>query len=93
MEDREKPCNYRMITKDKDMAFIDAEELLFTEDAKNLIKILAKEIDEKNVVDLTKKICEILENQKRADVYVTLYNLLHSFVAKLNYTHGFERKT
>ena len=75
------------ITKEIDMAFIDAEKLLFTNDAQKLIRNLAKDVDEQKIRTLTKEICKLLEGQTRANAFVTLYNLLHSFTAKMEYTH------
>jgi len=71
--------------KEKDMAFIDAEEFLFTDNVKNLVRTMANDVDRKNVLVLTKKICEIVDGESKADVFITLYNLLHSFIAKVSF--------
>ncbi len=68
-----------------DMAFIDAEEFLFAEGAKNLIKEIAKDVDKEKVLSMTKKICPILEGNSRIDAFVTLYNLIHSMTAKISF--------
>ena len=71
--------------KEKDMAFIDAEKFLFTDDVKNLVKTMTKDVDRKKILIMTKKICDIVEGESRIDVFVTLYNLLHSFTAKVSF--------
>ena len=68
-----------------DMAFIDAESFLFTDNVKNLVKHLAKDADKEKVLELTKKICSIVEGESRANAFITLYNLLHSFTAKVGF--------